>query len=92
MKNTKKVTATKTASKNAASVTRVHLAKSSYHYWRNDWVRDILTEAGVTSAKFAKEDVGYNGAITVLSTDLVKAKNALDAFKKKNSDTVSMWS
>jgi hypothetical protein len=89
MKNTKKAVSKKTA-KNATSETSVHLAKTSYHFWRN-WVKDILHNGKITSAKFVKENVGYDGAISVSSAEFSKAKAVLEKYKKDNADTVDMW-
>ncbi|OJW82082.1 MAG: hypothetical protein BGO69_15910 [Bacteroidetes bacterium 46-16] len=82
----------KTAAKKAAPVAKtepIAVAKTTYHFWRN-WVKDIASS--VKGARFAKEKVGYNGVITV-PDDASKTKllKALETWKKKNTDTVDLW-
>lgn len=74
------------------AITMVALAKCSYHYWRG-WNKDILRNGGILSAKFKKEETGYNGLISVSSAELVKAKNVLNKYTKDNpeTDTTQMW-
>ena len=86
MKNTKKVT-TKTATKTLAPVAttpvvRVDLGMTTYHYFRH-WLKEVLKEAGVVSAKFEKSE-GYNGNITVVKSELANAKKAVDNWQKEN--------
>lgn len=66
--------------------TLVALCKCSYHYFRN-WNKDILKAGGIKQVSFKKDGEGtYNGTILVSSKELVKAKNVLDNYKKKNPD------
>lgn len=80
---------TKTATKKVAKSEPISVVKTTYHFWRN-WLKDITST--VKGARFVKEKVGYNGVISVPDeASKAKLEKVLAAWKKKNPDTVDLW-
>ena len=71
------------------SNTFVAVSKTTYHYWRG-FCKSHLAENNIT-AKFKKEDTGYNGTISVLSSQVVAAKKVMDKWRKDNPGTVDIF-
>ena len=86
-KNEKKVAAVAAPKK----IEMICIFKTTYGYWRY-WVKNILADGGVGKFRFVKDEGSYNGKIAVEKTQVERAKQVLGDYKKKNPDTVVMWS
>jgi len=80
----------KTITEVTATTEMVQLFKTTYHYYRN-WVRGILQQGKITNIKFLKEKIGWKGIISVPKSQLEKAKQVLNEYKKKHPDAKELW-
>lgn len=71
------------------SNTFVAVSKTTYHYWRG-FCKSYLKENSI-NAKFKKEDTGYNGTISVISSQVVAAKKVMDKWRKDNPGTIDIF-
>ena len=72
------------------NIKKIKLAASCYHYYRN-WLKEFMHSHGVSSARFQKSPDSYDGHITVLESEKVKAIKALETWNKENPDTKEMF-
>ncbi len=73
--------------KEVLSTEIVLLCRCSYHYWRF-WVSDILRD---TTAKFKRDEKGWDGNILVSKNELEKANNQLNSYKLNNPEIKDLW-
>jgi len=71
-------------------VKRVKLVGTSYHYFRN-WLKSVLRENEIQSAKFIKDPTGWNGHISIPEGDKEQALKVLAQYQIDNPDTKSLW-
>lgn len=74
----------------AKSTKRVKLSGTSYHYFRN-WLKELLRSNGISSAKFEKDEIGWNGNITIASNEKDQALKVLADYRTANSDVKDLW-
>lgn len=63
----------------------VKLVGTSYHYFRG-WLKNHLSEAGIKGFRFIKDDVGWQGYISIPSDSFEAAMKALQEFKNNQPE------
>ncbi len=86
----KKSSKKKSDTTTSTNVKRVKLVGTSYHYFRN-WLKSVLRENEIQSAKFIKDSTGWNGHISILECDKEQALKVLAQYRIDNPDTKSLW-
>lgn len=81
---------TEKSKKRKTAEKKVKLADTSYHYFRN-FVKGLLKSNGVGSARFVKNDSGWNGHIAVNMEQKAMAKEVLAKYKIDNPDVKDLW-
>lgn len=81
--------AKKSGSKTATDK-RVKLADSSYHYYRH-FLKGLLRSNEVGSAKFKKNEEGWHGQISVLTSEKDFADKVLTQYKSDNPEIKELW-
>jgi hypothetical protein len=72
--------------------TVVSLGQSTYHYWRT-FLKSLLRENGITTAKFIKTGEGgeYNGHINIQKEDKANAMVVIKYYQFKQQCIDLVW-
>ena len=78
------------ATERNGKIEMVNIFSTTYGYYRY-WIKEILSQGGISKFRFVKDTDSYNGKIAVAKPEVDKAKKVLSEYQKNNPDTVTMW-